>query len=75
MEPECTETESQRLLTTAFGDEFMDLPPFMRTLLGQDYIGAFAEGCGVLEYRRRIGVGNLESYGRCLVVGVEKNRR
>ena len=50
-------------------NEFTGLSNAVAAIIAGDYLDAFDEdGCTPLEYRRRIGAGNLMSYARCLVV-------
>ena len=58
------------LFAEIFGDEWVNLTPAQRGLVGNDYhLAVFEDGCTLSEYQRRIGTGNLASYVACLRAG------
>jgi hypothetical protein len=55
------------ILAQVFGAEWQGLTAAQRYLICVDYLDAAnEEDCGAREYARRIGAGNLASYGRTM---------
>lgn len=57
-------------LQTAAGREYLNLSREDQARVAADFAAALAEdNCGAIEYMRRIGAGNLQSYANCLRAG------